>query len=490
MNPGKVLIEKSKLFPDKTAIIYKDKYYTYEQINNISNSIANSLRESGIKKGDSVAVILPNCIAFALIYFGVTKLGAIFTPIDIRLGETETLSILNDCKTKLCFVYPKYNHTKVIKDFVSTIDISSENFISMCKNLSDNIITEVEDNETALYLHTSGTTSKPKIVELTYSNLDCFPITLKGFLNGEKEIMGMVLPMSHISGPIVLNELVVEGCKMVIIDQINPITIFEEIHKHRITYFHAVPPIFNLMLKTNSTNYDLSSLRLIAMMGTSVPLSIMRQFKEKFPHTFVIQGYGLTETSPLITVTPLENSENKMHSIGKPVPDAEIKVVDEKGNFLGPNEIGELTVKGPMVMKGYLGNSEVNKEKIKNGFYYTGDLVKYDEENYYYYMGRRDDLIVLSNGLKVYLAEIENVLLTNVKVLEAAVVGVYSEKEMGNILAAFIVPVKGINISESEIRSFCGEHLATFKVPKQITFVDSIPKTSTGKVIKSELINY
>lgn len=170
MNPGKVLIEKSKLFPDKTAIIYKDKYYTYEQINNISNSIANSLRESGIKKGDSVAVILPNCIAFALIYFGVTKLGAIFTPIDIRLGETETLSILNDCKTKLCFVYPKYNHTKVIKDFVSTIDISSENFISMCKNLSDNIITEVEDNETALYLHTSGTTSKPKIVELTYSN--------------------------------------------------------------------------------------------------------------------------------------------------------------------------------------------------------------------------------------------------------------------------------------------------------------------------------
>ncbi|GAB6281277.1 MAG: hypothetical protein STSR0008_00160 [Ignavibacterium sp.] len=302
--------------------------------------------------------------------------------------------------------------------------------------------------------------------------------------------MGMVLPMSHISGPIMLNELVFEGCKMVIIDQINPITIFEEIHKHRITYFHAVPPIFNLMLKTNSTNYDLSSLRLIAMMGTSVPVALMKQFKEKFPNTYVIQGYGLTETSPLITLTPLENSENKMHSIGKPVPGAEIKVVDEEGNFLGPNEIGELIVKGPMVMKGYLGNSELNKDKVKNGFYYTGDLVKYDEENYYYYMGRRDDLIVLSNGLKVYPAEIENVLLTNPKVLEAAVVGVYSEKEMGNILAVFIVSVIGINISESEIRSFCSEHLATFKVPKQITFVDLIPKTSTGKVIKSELVNH
>ncbi len=488
MNIGKVLIEKSKLYPNKKAIIYKDKIYTYEQINNISNSIAKSLKELGINKGDSVAVILPNCVEFTFIYFAVMKVGAIFTPIDTRLGESETLSILNDCKTKLCFVYPKYNHTKIIKNFVRTIDISSENFNSMYNNLSENIETDFEEDETALYLHTSGTTSKPKIVELTYSNLNCFPIAMKDFLNNGSEIMGMVLPMSHISGPIILNELVAEACQMVIIDQMNPLTIFEEIHKHKITYFHAVPPIFNLMIKTNSTNYDLSSLRLIAMMGTSVPLLLMRQFKEKFPHTYVIQGYGLTETSPLITLIPLENSENKMHSIGKPVPGAEIKVVDEKGNFVVPDEIGELIVRGPMVMKGYLGNPELNREKIKNGFYYTGDLVKYDNENYYYHMGRRDDLIVLANGLKVYPAEIENVLLTNPKILEVTVVGVNSKKEMGNILSAFIVPVPGFNISEGEIRSFCREHLSNFKVPKQISFVDSIPKTSTGKIIKSQLV--
>jgi acyl-CoA synthetase (AMP-forming)/AMP-acid ligase II len=215
----------------------------------------------------------------------------------------------------------------------------------------------------------------------------------------------------------------------------------------------------------------------------------MNNFKKAFPHVVVLQGYGLTETSPVITLTKRKDEDQKIASIGTPVEGAEVKVIDEEGNPLGIGEIGELIVKGPLVMKGYLNLPEVNNERIKNGFFYTNDLVKYDSDNYFYHMGRRDDMVVLANGQNVYPSEIKNVIFSHPAVLDTEVIGMYSEKEKGNILHAFVVPAQNASLNENEIKSLCLKRLGSIKTPKKVSMLASLPKNSLGKTNIQELKN-
>jgi len=491
MNVGKILSDLAVKKASKTAIIFNEKQFTYGNLNTIANSLAKYLVENGIKQGDNIAVILPNCPEFAFVYFAAAKLGAIFSPIDIRQGETEINLILTNTKAKVCFIYPDFPLKEKLTQSVKILDITGEEFKSLVDNPSEikDIVADIKPDDTALYLHTSGSTGRPKIVELTDSNLDCFPEAMKNcVVLREQEIIGIILPMSHISGPIILNLLLAEKCKLVIIDSINPLTLFENISLHKITFFHAVPPVFSLMLKSGlAERYDTSSLDIIAMMGTSVPVSLMNAFKKTFPHVVVLQGYGLTETSPIVTLTKREDADQKRASIGMPVEGADIKVIDEKGNSLGIDEIGELIVKGPMVMKGYLDMPELNNERIRNGYFYTNDLVKFDSDNYYYHMGRRDDMVVLANGLNVYPAEIQNIIFSHPAVLDSEVIGIYSEKLQGSILHAFVVPAPNVSLNENEIRDLCIKRLGSIKTPKKITLLESLPKNSTGKTDIKEL---
>lgn len=493
MNVSKALSELAFTKGSEKAIFFKESEFTYASINTISNSLAKYLMENGVAYRDNIAVILPNCPEFAFIYFASAKIGTIFTPIDARLGENEIRSILNDTKPKVCFVNQGFSFIEQLSNSFKFVDISGDEFklhLGTTKKIED-FTTEIKPDNTALYLHTSGTTGRPKIVELSYSNLNCFPDAMRDcVVLGEKEVLGIILPMSHISGPIILNLLLTNKCKLAIIDSINPVSLFENISRHKITYFHAVPPVFNLMLKSGfAERYDTSSLDLIAMMGTSVPVSLMNAFKKSFPNVVVLQGYGLTETSPLITLTRREDADRKRASIGTPVEGAEVRVIDEEDNPLGIGEIGQLIVKGPMVMKGYLNLPEQNSQRMRNGYFYTNDLVKFDSDNYYYHMGRRDDMVVLANGQNVFPAEIQNVIFSHPAVIDAEVIGVFSEKEKGNIIHAFIVPAQNGQINENEIRSICSEQLGSIKMPKKISILPLLPKTSTGKTNIKELRN-
>jgi len=493
MNVSELLNELAKLKSNESAIICNKQQFTYGGLNTNSNVLAEYLMAQGLGNQDNIAVILPNCVEFALIYFAAAKIGAAFTPIDNRLGASQINAILEDTGAKVCFVFPDFIHKQSLGPHIIVVDIEDEEFTSIFHNspVSDDIIAEIDPANTALYLHTSGTTGRPKIVELTYANLNCFPEAMKNCtIRGEDEILGIILPMSHISGPIILNLLLANRCRLVIIDSINPVSLFENIAKHKITYFHAVPPIFSLMLQSGfADRYDTKSLDLIAMMGTSVPVSLMNAFKERFPHVVVLQGYGLTETSPLITLTRREDADHKRASIGTPVDGAEIMVVDEQDNQIQMGEIGELAVRGPMVMKGYLGIGEQENERFKNGYFYTSDLVKFDSDNYFYHMGRRDDLVILANGQNIYPAEIKNVIFSHPGVLDSEVIGVNSERFRGNVLHAFVVSTQKEALGEKEIRLLCQKELGSIKTPRYIHLIESIPKTSTGKTDLNELRN-
>jgi long-chain acyl-CoA synthetase len=240
-----------------------------------------------------------------------------------------------------------------------------------------------------------------------------------------------------------------------------------------------------LMTDPKLESYNLSSLEFIAMMGMSVPKVLMEEFSRRLKGLITLQGYGLTETSPLITLMTLKDANRKRDSIGIPVRGAEIKIVDEDGSEVPTGEAGEIIVRGPMVMKGYFDQPKETNKVIKDGWFYTGDLGCFDDEGFIYHLGRSKD-IVITGGLNVYPAEVENVLLKHNDVMEAAVIGAPDEKR-GEILQAYVVKREGSSVTDKELMKFCREHLADFKVPRELTFIKQIPLLGVGKVDKVAL---
>jgi long-chain acyl-CoA synthetase len=289
--------------------------------------------------------------------------------------------------------------------------------------------------------------------------------------------------MSHIVGPIVCNELAEKGYTLVIFDQINPVTLLEGIQKYRISVFEGVPIVFQLVLGVrNLPDYDTSSVKIAAMMGTSVPVPLLRAFKAAQPHIKVIQGYGLTETSPMITLVEPEAAMSKMGSIGRAVPGVEVKIVDENDKEVRPGEPGEIITRGPHVMKGYFRKPEATAARIRDGWLFTGDVGKCGEDGYYFHLGRRDDMII-TGGLNVYPAEVETMIYGYAKVQETIVFAIPDSKR-GHVIGAAVVPRPGETIIEKDLLSFLRTNLASFKVPQQIVIRASLPRTSSGKVIR------
>jgi len=506
MNVGKVLAHCAERFPDKTAVICGKEKLSFNQINLMANRVGSKLKQLGIERGDRIALMLPNSSSFVVAYFAILKMGAVCVPLDIRFKGEELCGVIEDGQIKAFIMSSGLNEYcapffKKLKHSIIMVIVGSgsngrqeENItfeeIVGDERLSEEVMVEVNADDEALYLYTSGTTDRPKGIVLTFNNLRFFPETLAELYGtNDSEVIGCVLPMSHITGPILCNELVDKGCSIVIFDQLRPDKILATVEKHKVTWFHAVPPIFQAILRVPNLNkYELSSLRFIGMMGASVPLELLKNFKKVFPSVAVIQGYGLTETSPFITLLPLEYDQKKMGSIGRAVPHAEIQLVDGKGEHVPSGEVGELIVKGPIVMKEYHNNLELTQERIKNGWLYTGDLCKKDDDGFYYHLGRKDDMIIVG-GLNVFPFEVESTLLTHPKVIEVAAFGV-PDAERGEIIKAVVVLKPGSHLTKKDVISYCRRRLASYKVPKIVEFWESIPKTSTGKIARRLLVNF
>lgn len=487
--------------PNKTAILFKEEKYTFSDLNTFSNRLANRLLNVGIKKGDRIILLFQNCPEFCVAYFAVLKIGAIAVVLDFRLSpaemepifqEAEVNAIITTVRQKVFIdrvksMVPTLKHVVVtgrgdedIRDWHSYEEIIE-------KESSEKISIPLHEEDESIYLYTSGTTGRSKGVVLTNDHLNYFPESLHhGIHCSEADTFGFVLPISHITGSVVMNLMVESGMSVSIVDEMTPKKILDAIQHHRITVTAAVPPIYQLMLNVpHWERYDCSSLKVAAMMGTVVPEQLMKEFGERYPYVQPIQGYGATETSPLLTLTHIEDAPRKMASAGKAVPRVDLKIIGREGTEVPVGQIGEIVARGPQIMKGYFKDPKATAKKIKDGWYYTGDLAKLDEDGYLYVLGRVDDMII-TGGLNVYPSEVETVLVNHPKVQEAAVVGI-PDSRRGQILRANVVLKHGETATHREILSFCKERLASFKMPRQLEFKDSLPKSRTGKVAKRQL---
>ena len=469
------------------ALIQNDETVSFQTWLYRAQGARDQLQRLGIGRGDAVALLLPNCIEFAYLYCAILGEGAIATPIDHRMGLPELRNILARTKVKVVFTTPNHPHLAALQTTHVTIPIARGEPGFFSAPATPPAMQPAPDESTALYLHTSGTTNQPKIVELTAAHLDEFPrAMLHAALVDGRDVWGMVLPMSHISGPIVVNAILCSGGAMVIFDQLTPQHVLGAIERHRITLIHGVPPIFQMLLKGSPTDYDTSSLRMLAMMGTSVPLPVIRAVQAAFPHARLLQGYGLTETGPLLTLMPFDEAADHLDSIGKAVVDAELAIMDAQGHLLGPGEEGEIVGRGPMIMKGYLDDPEATQARWRQGWFRTGDAGRYDQDGFFYHLGRLDDMIVTGQGLNVFPSEVEVCLLEHDDVLEAAVVG-RRDRDRGAELHAFVVLRPGAAASATELRAHCTQNLASYKVPRRVHIMPELPKNATGKVVKTAL---
>jgi len=498
MNVGKVLEESVRRFGDKIALFFEDEELTFRELDRLVNNLSAGLIGEGVKKGDCVVTFLPDAMEIALSYYAILKIGAIHAPLDMRLKEEEVKVIFDDAKPVAVITTSQFQDMFLatkgeIPSLRSIIVVGEEvkedciSFNEMKNRISSRVIpAEVDDEDVALYLYTSGTTARPKGVMVTFGNLDWFPRDIHTFWKTtEKDVWMLSLPASHISGPILFNQTIVMGMATAILGAFNPKKWLETVQKRRVTTLHFVPPMANALIQLNEFDkYDLSSLRGVALMGAYSTPGLVKELGEKLGLRRGYQGYGLTETSPLLTLEPLD-SDAPFGNIGKPIPGKEVKIVDEDGDEVPVGEVGEIVTRGSHVMKGYHNDPEATRERIKNGWLHTGDLARRDEEGYIYIVGRTQDRINVG-GLMVYVSEVEDVLHKHPKIKEVAVVSAPDPKR-GEKVRAVIALKEGTEATEKEIIDYCRERMADYKVPKEVEFRGSLPKTRTGKIARGEL---
>lgn len=497
MNVAQTLQEAAQRWPHQRAIIYKDTSLTFSELELAANRLANNMIRKGLQQGERVIMLLPDCPQWVISYFAAQKAGAVAVPLDIRLKPEEVKDILGDAQPQFVIttedLWPAQAPAITGFNYITPVvtgsfaPLGAFSFETMSNEGSEKAPAWAFDEEAvSTLLYTSGTTGRPKGVVTAYRAWDYFPLAMEKMAGCRQGQVGMhVIPMSHICGPILCNLSVKYGITMVILGQFHPVELLKAVHAHKVNWYNAVPPFAEALLKVpENLPFNTSSVEYVSLMGTNIPPELMRRFEERFK-TKVIQGYGLTETSPNLTLVPLEHHEKARESIGLACPNVEVAIMGDDGKLLPPGEVGEIVTRGPHVMRGYFNNPQATREVIQKGWFHTGDLGRQDQEGWFYIVGRKKDIIIVG-GLNVYAAEVENILATHPKVAEAAVVGV-PDPELGEAVKAVVVLHKGESMEAVEVMAHCRQLLASYKKPKLVEFREELPKTPSGKVQKELL---
>ncbi len=491
MNIQKLLKNTGQKFVDKPAIIFNDVHISFKQLNEKVVKLANILSENGVQKGDKVAIYLPNCPEYVYSYLACFCLGAVGVPLDFMLKSDELTSCLEHSEAKVLIA--KSKDEVVLTELQNRV--SSLETLFLCENLdvlmgvasTELYSVEIKANDPALIMYTSGTTGKPKGILLNYRHLEGSPAAMDHFVDlTEKDIKLAAIPLSHIGGFIYIQNCIKFGITVVLMERFHPFKFLANIQKYKVTCFHIVPPMYTAILTLKQIEkFDLSSLRWVVVFGAPSSPDILERFHRFCPNAKLLNGWGMTETCPPNTVTPMDS--DNIVSCGKPAPNCEIKIFDENDKEVATGEIGEIVMRGWVVMEEYYKDSEATAEIKRNGWLHTGDLGRFDQDGFLYIVGRKKEMIK-AGGQIVYAPEVEAAFYKHESVAEVAVIGVPDELR-GEVVKAFIVLKEGNDLSSEDLRYFAREHLAHFKVPQSIELRNELPKNRTGKINKSLLKN-
>lgn len=469
-------IENVRKNPTKLAIQAERESYTYEEMSRVIEGIQRDLKEKGYKARDHIAIMIGNEPTFIFSLYAIWAMGATAIPINPNYTKHEIQYILEQSDAKTVLVTQQHQALEAIVCPVEMVGLSS---INNC--LQDIHIHSMAD--VAVILYTSGTTGHPKGAMLTHENLFENARDVAEFLGiYHDDRMITVLPVFHVFALTVsVNAPLLQGATLLLQSHFSPVRIFEAANEQGATVMAGVPTMYNFLLHTESSyEKPLGSIRLAISGGSSLPKAVIEQFEERF-QLRISEGYGLSEASPVTCFNPL--GKQKVGSIGQSIVHVENRIVDEQGLEVPRMKIGELTVRGKNVMKGYYKMSEETANVLKDGWLYTGDLAYMDEEGYVFIVDRKKDLIIVG-GYNVYPREVEEVLYQHEAVLEAAVVGL-KDVEYGEKVCAYITLKEEIH--PERLKVYCEGHLVEYKCPTEIRIVEQLPKNSTGKVLKRQL---
>ena len=530
------LEEAARKYPDRTCTIFKGAVITYRELNEKTNHMAAALVEMGVKKGDRVGIFMPNTPQFVIAYFGILKAGGVVVAVNPTYPVDEILTPVNDANIEIMFTLTRfYDKLKQVRersklkriivtnvkealpplmgflytiarekkegdriDSLATGDVWMKDLLAKhASSPKPNI--DISPDDTALFQYSGGTTGIPKAAVAMHRNIVANTLQMKGWfinLDEGKEVYLLGIPLFHVYGMIAgLNLALSVGASIVLIPNARDLKdVLENISKYKTTVFPGVPLLYNGINNhpdVKAGKYDLTSIK--ACISGSAPL--MRETKEEFERLTggkVFEGYGLSEAPTATHCNPLLGV-NKTGSIGMPLPDVEVKLIslDDGETELVQGEIGEIVVHGPQVMKGYhnMPTETANSlRQMKDGktWLFTGDIARMDEDGYFYIVDRKKELIK-PGGFQVWPREVEEAIAGHPKILEVGVGGI-PDPQRGETVKAWIVVKPGETLTEAELKAYCKEHLAPYKVPTHYEFRNELPKTTVGKILRRELV--
>lgn len=511
LNLSVLLEDSARGVPERTAVICGDARLSYAEVNAMANKIANGLQAKGISKGDKVALSCPNMQFFPIVYYGILKTGAVVVPLNVLLKPREIAYHLadSDAKAHFCFEgtpelpmgnygFEGFQQIETCEHFfLMTLNPDAESPFAGTETLarlmneqpSEFSTVQTEVTDTAVILYTSGTTGQPKGAELSHFN-----VLLNARLSDtmyerrDHDVHLIALPLFHSFGQCVqMNAAFYNRATINLLPRFTPENALAQMEKNDVTLFAGVPTMYWALLNyPEADKFDLEkiakNLRICFAGGSPLPLEVLRGFENKF-NVKILEGYGLSETSPIATFNKFDGT--RAGSVGFPVWGVEVRVVDENGKDVAKGELGEIVIRGHNIMKGYYKKPEATAAAIKDGWFYSGDIGRFDDEGYLYISDRVKDMI-LRGGFNVYPRELEEVLMTHEAVSLCAVVGVPCA-EYGEEVKAFVVLKQAASLTENELVEWCKSNMAGYKYPRFVEFRETLPMTATGKILKREL---
>ena len=502
MHAADLMSKRAHLTPEREALLETatGRRFTYEQLNDRASCLANFFQDKlGVQKGDRVSILAHNSVIYLDLFYGLSKIGAILAPLNWRLVARELSYIVNDCGSRVLLCGPEFVDTLAemrpnidVAHFVSLEGAQIPNAWNYEQELAlaspDEPVRPVLDDEDGYcILYTSGTTGRPKGAIIPHRQVlwNCINTVISWGLT-EKDVSPVFTPLFHAGGLFAfLTPLLYVGGRIILAREFDTESSLQVILNERCTVILGVPTLFQMWLDSSAfaeANFD--HVHFFISGGAPCPPSLMDAWRAAKGVVFR-QGYGLTEVGPNCFSMTDEESAPKTGSVGKPVFHSQMRLVDEQGMDVPVGQTGELLIKGPHVCAGYWQNPEATAKALRDGWFYTGDMARQDEDGFFYISGRFKDMII-SGGENIYAAEVEAAVVEHPAVAEAALIGKADER-WGEVGLMITVLEKGKTAGEEELQEFCRERLARYKVPKQFVFVDALPYSPYGKVMKQEL---